>query len=532
MSRNQLFVSISIFMAFIVFLDSHTPAQDNQSALAPIPPGPVVSSQSVSNLDFPLEEEGLIASGSGPEPQGTGGGFDLNTILDLACRQSPRLSVQRAKLTASQMQAMATGLLPNPNVEGGVKKVSGDDSGPLLSISQELPVNGALGLERQAANLEYSAESAALSREVQTILSEVQIAYTHLLATMELCGVEEHGLEVAGSSLKLVSETLKAGLVSPLPYNLAVAEYSNAKTAHMLAQQESLLARGELAALLGMKGESLPNVSGDLRQTLLPAGIDPSRRNRADLRAANLRIQAAQSSVAAADRARIPNPVVGYSREEAGDDTENFFTIGLEIPVFNNKRPEVYHRQAEHQAAVNEKSALDKTIDAEINQAVIRLEAKREAVRIYETEVQPSINKSLESANLAFQSGTTDLSLLLQTQTRLIEHERNTIRSLEELRKAEIAYLLALGAVRDQPAITGLLSQLPLISPYAYFLGSLSADYCHWHFHECAPRGGQGNRWRAGTFLCLDRRCDRVDLRHRHFTHCLWWPSHCRHPAR
>lgn len=450
MSENQRVVSVPMLMAFLALLNGPVHAQGSASSFAPPSLGGAVASQPAADLDFPLEEEGLIASGNQPVPPATVGGIDLNSILDIACRQSPRLSVQRAKLTASQMQAMATGLLPNPTVEGGIKKVSGGDDGPLLTISQELPVNGALGFERQAANLEYSAERAALAREVQTILGEVQTAYIHLLASQVMCGVEEHGLEVAGSSLKLVSETLRAGLVSTLPYNLAVAEYSNAKTAHMLAQQESLLAREELAALLGMQGESLPNVAGDLRQTLLPAGIDPSQRNRGDLQAANLRIQAAQSSVAAADRDRIPNPVIGYSREEAGDDTENFFTIGFEIPVFNNKRPEVYHRQAEHQAAVSEKSALVKNIEAEVDQAALRLEAKREAVRIYETEVQPSIEKSLESARSAFQSGTTDLSLLLQTQTRLIEHERNTIRSLEELRKAEIAYLLALGAVRDR----------------------------------------------------------------------------------
>jgi outer membrane protein TolC len=453
MGGIRISLSVLIFGVISSLLGIHTWAQVSPSANALTSPGSAVSTQPVHEFDLPLEEEMPVAMNdpSAPAvPAGAAGGLDLSAILDLACRQSPRLSVQRANLTASQMQAMATGLLPNPTVEGGVKKVSGDGSGPLLSISQELPVNGALGLERQAANLEYSADRAALSREVQTVLSEIQTAYVHVLAVLALSGVEQHGLEVAGSSLKLVSETLKAGLVSPLPYNLALAEYSNARTTHMLAQRESLLAREELAALLGMTGESLPMIAGDLRQSLLPTDMDPSRRNRGDLQAANLRIQAAQTSVAAADRARIPNPVVGYSREEAGDDTENFFTIGLEVPVFNNKRPEVYHRQAKQQAAVNEKSALVKSIDAEVDQAAIRLEAKRDAVRIYETEVQPSIQKSLESANLAFQSGTTDLSLLLQTQTRLIEQERNTIRSLEELRKAEIAYLLALGTVRDR----------------------------------------------------------------------------------
>ncbi|MCG3144126.1 MAG: hypothetical protein HONDAALG_01519 [Gammaproteobacteria bacterium] len=450
MTRSTLTLTVLLFVVSAVFTPSGTSAQILNSAgsVPPAQSGVVLSP--IEDLDLPLEEAGLVAYGETPAIGGAVAGLDLNTIVDLACRQSPRLSVQRAKLTASQMRSMATGLLPNPTVEGGVKKVSGDGTGPLLTISQELPVNGVLGLERQAANLEYSADRAALSREVQTVLSEVQTTYIRVLATLELMAVEQHGLEVAGSSLKLVSETLKAGLVSPLPFNLAQAEYSNSRTSHMLAQRETVLAREELAALLGMKGESLPAVSGDLRQSLLLPGMDPSQRNRGDLQAANLRVQAAQSSVAAANRDRIPNPVIGYSREEAGDDSENFFTIGLEVPVFNNKRPKVYQRQAEQLAAVSEKSALAKTIEAEVGQAAIRLEAKREAVQIYETEVRPSIEKSLESANLAFQSGTTDLSLLLQTQTRLIEHERSAIRAMEDLRKAEIGYLFALGAVRDR----------------------------------------------------------------------------------
>jgi len=38
-----------------------------------------------------------------------------------------------------------------------------------------------------------------------------------------------------------------------------------------------------------------------------------------------------------------------------------------------------------------------------------------------------------------------DMSLLLQTQTRLIEQERNYVRALKDLRLAEIDYLLAMG---------------------------------------------------------------------------------------
>ncbi|MCC6732436.1 MAG: TolC family protein, partial [Candidatus Omnitrophica bacterium] len=62
---------------------------------------------------------------------------------------------------------------------------------------------------------------------------------------------------------------------------------------------------------------------------------------------------------------------------------------------------------------------------------------------------EPSINLSLQAARAAFESGNTDLSLLLQTQNRLIEHKRNSIKSYEDLRKAEIEILLASGATRN-----------------------------------------------------------------------------------
>jgi outer membrane protein TolC len=373
-------------------------------------------------------------------------GIGIHEILDLAIRQSPSLSVQRAKVGESQMRALATGLLPNPEIGAGVKRSHTEGSGPILNVKQELPINGALGLERQAAHLRYSADSTNLRREIQVILGEVQTGYVEVLTRRELSGVEQHGMEVATESLRLVSDTLKAGLISTLPYTLAQTEYANAKNARQLAEREFRLARQGLARLLGIEESALPVIAGDLRQSLLPPDLDPNRQSRPDLQAASLRVQAAQTSVAAANRARIPNPVLGYSREETDEAKEDFFTVGLEVPLFNRKVARVQERIAEHQTASAERTALGKSVKAEIGLATNQLEARQQAVQIYETEIRPSTQRALEAAKSAFRSGTTDLSLILQTQSRLIEQERSTVRVLGDLRKAEIEYLLALGA--------------------------------------------------------------------------------------
>jgi len=91
---------------------------------------------------------------------------------------------------------------------------------------------------------------------------------------------------------------------------------------------------------------------------------------------------------------------------------------------------------------------LQRQTSAVAAQRATRLEAAREAVRTYETEIRPANEESLAAAQGAFASGTTDLSLLLTTQSKLIDNERGYVQALKELREAEIAYRLALGQMR------------------------------------------------------------------------------------
>ncbi|MCA9427311.1 MAG: TolC family protein [Candidatus Omnitrophica bacterium] len=380
------------------------------------------------------------------EPVGNGVG--LSDLLNLALTQSPKLSVQRAQVGQAQMSALATGLFPNPVVEGGGKDVSGGDSGLVLGLNQELPMNGSRKLERQAAALRHSAERATLERDVQVVFSEIESAYVDILTAQRLVEVDRRGLEIASDSLRLVSDNYRAGLASSLPLSLAVSERANALKTLKLSEKQVQVARSTLAGLLALDEASLAPISGSLDEPLLPLGLQGGNLDRPDLRAADLKVQAAQSDTHADRRRRIPNPTLGYQREEA-DDTENFFTIGMEIPIFNSGRLKIQESMASQQVVSKERSALAQTIQTEVQTGATRLDSAREAVSIYETEIRPSISQSLESAKSAFQSGTTDMSLLLQTQSKLIENERDYIRALQELRDAEIAYKLAIGVRKE-----------------------------------------------------------------------------------
>jgi outer membrane protein TolC len=140
--------------------------------------------------------------------------------------------------------------------------------------------------------------------------------------------------------------------------------------------------------------------------------------------------------------------VLGYAREESDQETEDFFKIGLVIPILNSGKAKVQQGLAQRQTASMEKSAVEKNVAIEIEQTSTRLEAARQAAQTYETEIRPANEESLAAAQGAFTSGTTDLSLLLTTQSKLIDNERGYVQALKELREAEIGYRLALGQVR------------------------------------------------------------------------------------
>ena len=371
-------------------------------------------------------------------------GAPLSVLLDWALAHSPALAVQRAKLGEARMNALAAGRLPNPEVTGGGKKVGGEHSGPVFEIGQELPVNRALGLQRRAAFLARDSVSRTLEREIQIVLTEVQRAYVDVLAASEELKTAGKALRISKGSFDILSSRKGSGLISPLPYNLAAADFANARRAERLAETELGLARAKLAQIVGIPEAGLPHVAGNLRAPFLSVEVDPARFDRPDEAAARLRTQSARTAAEAADRARIPNPIVGYEREESGNETENSFKIGLEIPILNNGVPTVRLRQAETQTAQAELDAVLSRIEAERSQARSRLESRREAARIHEEEIQPAVDESLKSADAVLRGGL-NVEILLQTQQRLLDMEREYVDTLRELRHAELDYLLALG---------------------------------------------------------------------------------------
>jgi outer membrane protein TolC len=377
-------------------------------------------------------------------------GVSLEEVMEMAIAQSPELRVLKAEVNESQMRALATGLLPNPAVSGGWKKVSGGDTGPLLEVAQEIPINGVLGLQRSAAWLSYRADQTESLRKTQVFLHKVQQGYVRWVTARALSDLENAHERISERSLNLVNNRFETGLVAELPLSLAKAEHAARVQSARLAEREVGVAAERLAGLLGVPGETLEQPSGDPRETLLDANLNPEDFVRPDLEASRLRVQSVDRQVQAANRARLPNPVLGYSREEAGDETENFFSVGIEVPILNSGKRAVQQQWASRQTAQSRSEVQSIQVETERDVALNVLNERREAAATYEENILPAVRQSLEAANAAFEGGTTDLSVLLQTQARLLEMERESIRALEDLRLAELDYLLALGLPKSQ----------------------------------------------------------------------------------
>ena len=81
--------------------------------------------------------------------------------------------------------------------------------------------------------------------------------------------------------------------------------------------------------------------------------IQEALRNRPDIHAAHAQIAGTHSAVSLAKGDRIPTPIIGpqYEMDEAGVQYIGFVFI-TPLPVWNNGKPLVLQREADHRRAV------------------------------------------------------------------------------------------------------------------------------------------------------------------------------------
>ena len=252
--------------------------------------------------------------------------------------------------------------------------------------------------------------------------------------------------------LQSLQRRMEANQVLAADVTLARVESRATRQQVKAARQDYLTALTDLRNQIGIP-ESAGAVE-PLGDFTLPPYIPPvdeqvmvqeALQNRPDIHAAHAQIAGTQSAVNLAKGDRIPTPIIGpqYEMDEAGVQYIGFVFI-TPLPVWNNGKPLVLQREAEHRRAIVAYQEAQQRATAQVRAAVAKWNGATELVN-----ESSGLNKELSTdvgvLERLFEAGQSDLAKLMQARQRLIQLENAQLDAVWQATQAQADLLLALG---------------------------------------------------------------------------------------
>jgi cobalt-zinc-cadmium efflux system outer membrane protein len=253
--------------------------------------------------------------------------------------------------------------------------------------------------------------------------------------------------------LKSLERRLEANQVLPADVVMAKVESRATRQLESAADQDYVTALTDLRNQLG-----IPESAGSVEpfgEFTLPPYIPPAKEDefiqmalesRPDIRAAQALVRGTKAAEMLARGDRIPSPIIGpqYEIDEVG--VQYFGVVYVTpLPIWNNGKPLVRQRQAEHcRAHVALQQAQQRAV-AQVRSALAKWNGASQFVK--DTQgLTAELSREVDKLEDLFDKGQSDLAKLLQARQRLIQLKSAEIDSIWAATQAQADLLLALGA--------------------------------------------------------------------------------------
>ena len=408
----------------------------------------------------------------------------LNRWIERGLHDSPDLRQAAARLAAAQAYAATVHAGEGPSLNASATSVAERVSGtgifppPLAGMvgtindvdlvgTLELDLFGRLAARSEAARL--GAEAAELDRQLAAIrlAGAISHAYFELARAQQARRIAQQIEQSRAGTLELVRERVRAGLDTQVERRLAEVTVPEIRVEIERSEEQITLARHSLAALAGQAPDAADEVQAQLpKDTVLappPSLPLDLLARRADVAAAQRRVQASLKGVAAARADFYPNvnlsALVGLdslSTQRLFEYNSRTWQIGpaVHLPIFESGSLRAQLRAASAQT--------DEAIDA-YNSLI--LQAAREvadtasaiaAVRRQRNQQELATANALAGSDLAvtrYRAGLGNFLTVLTAQTAVLAQQRAQVDLDARAAALDVNLALALGGgFRDAPA--------------------------------------------------------------------------------
>ena len=410
-----------------------------------------------------------------PDPAGRWweefGDPELTAMVDLALSGNFTIREAWSRLAQARARAVQAGAARYPDLAatagatrsrtraGTASRNSRTEREYSLGVAggYELDLWGRVRSEREAAELETTATREDLNSAAVTLASEIAVRWVEIVSLKMQQRLLAQQLETNLTYLELIELRFRRAMVSALDVYQQKQVVENVRAEIPLVEGREQLLRHELSLLMGRPPRACPPVTraelpepSPVPSTGIPADLLAAR---PDLRAAGLRLRAADRQVSVARAKRLPDISLSANAVYGADQLNSLFETwvvslaeNLTAPLFDagRRKAEVERAgAAAEEALAGYRSAVLNAVK-EVEDALVTEATQREHIRGL-AKVISAARRALEEAGVRYRNGLNEYLPVL-TQLRTVQElERDLIQQRRDMLIARIGLYRALG---------------------------------------------------------------------------------------
>ena len=352
----------------------------------------------------------------------------LKVAEDLWLQKNHDLQLATNQIESAKADTLTASQRPNPQLSYSLNNVgTGRDhrylngSDHVVRIDQTFERGDKRALRMQSADfMLHASEADLLNIKRQSKTQLYQLYYQLLLAQEKLRIVEEnvslYQKTIVASELRLKAGDIAASELSRLDLDKLRADNDVFQARNNLKQAQIDLAifiGEELNAPAIVAADTWPEVMNKVYQNAI------NIENRADIKAAQLRLKAAETNRELAAALKKRDVTIGAQVEHNSLDLEtNTIGLGISIPLMTGYgyEGEIARAESEYQAALLELDHVHAFAISEINKARGDLKTAEARVLHYDDNLLKEADKVLQSAEFAYKQGAQSVMDLLDAR--------------------------------------------------------------------------------------------------------------------
>lgn len=324
--------------------------------------------------------------------------------------------------------------------------------GQMVGLAQTFEIAGQQGKRRNAAEQSLAAMQEVIVETRRQLRAEVEQRFVRVLSLQLRIQMEERTLKLIEEAATAVSKRVTAGEDSRLDGNLAKVEAERAQNQVSVLQEQLVQAQTELAALLQLPADNLPEVAGLLDQPPASYRLEElltSATNRPFLRAFDYREKSAISRLDFERAAVYPDVTLGLSTARGTPDTPEIkvtaLSVSLPLPLFRRNDTGIGRAMTELTQMQLQKQAAQRDSRAQVLALWERWENLKARVKRLSESVLPSLEENQRLSAISFREGEIGLLQLLLVNRQVLDGQRDVLDARTELRLTQVALEAAAG---------------------------------------------------------------------------------------